>query len=80
MSSNANQSLSSTSRPTLQVALSNGNAAVIRELDEERGFVVLDANHPFAGSDLQFAVKLMGIEDNPDTGSGPGAGPGVAEA
>ena len=79
-SSNANQSLSSTSRPTLQVALSNGNAAVIRELDEERGFVVLDANHPFAGSDLQLAVKLMGIEDNPDTGSGPGAGPGVAEA
>jgi len=26
---------------------------------------VLDANHPFAGADLQFAVKLIGIEDKP---------------
>jgi FKBP-type peptidyl-prolyl cis-trans isomerase 2 len=48
--------------------LSNGNAAVIREVDEEaeEPFVVIDANHPFAGSDLQFAVKLMGIEDKPE--------------
>jgi len=39
---------------------------VIREMDEEEGFVLIDANHPFAGADLQFAVKLTDIEDNPD--------------
>ena len=52
--------------PGATVALSNGNAAVIREMDEEEGFVLIDANHPFAGADLQFAVKLTDIEDNPD--------------
>ena len=52
--------------PGATVALSNGNPAVIREMSEELGFVMIDANHPFAGSDLQFAVKLVGIEDNPD--------------
>ena len=52
--------------PGATVALSNGNAAVIREMNEEAGFVLIDCNHPFAGSDLQFAVKLVGIEDNPD--------------
>lgn len=48
--------------------MSNGNAAVIREVNEEatEPFVVIDANHPFAGSDLQFAVKLVGIEDKPE--------------
>ena len=52
--------------PGATVALSNGNPAVIREMSEDAGFVMIDANHPFAGSDLQFAVKLVGIEDNPD--------------
>ena len=52
--------------PGATVALSNGSAAVVRELDEDGEIVILDANHPFAGSDLQFAVKLVGIEDNPD--------------
>ena len=54
--------------PGATVGLSNGNAAVIREVNEEAAepFVVIDANHPFAGSDLQFAVKLVGIEDKPE--------------
>uniref|UniRef100_A0A7S0SGF2 peptidylprolyl isomerase n=1 Tax=Mantoniella antarctica TaxID=81844 RepID=A0A7S0SGF2_9CHLO len=52
--------------PGATVALSNGNAAVIRDVDEEGEVVILDANHPFAGADLQFAVKLMKIEDKPD--------------
>lgn len=52
--------------PGATVALSNGNAAVIRDVDKDAETVILDANHPFAGSDLQFAVKLMTIEDKPD--------------
>lgn len=52
--------------PGATVALSNGNAAVIRDVNEETGTVIIDANHPFAGSDLQFAVKLTAIEDKPD--------------
>lgn len=28
--------------------------------------MIIDANHPFAGSDLQFAVKLVNIEDKPE--------------
>jgi FKBP-type peptidyl-prolyl cis-trans isomerase 2 len=52
--------------PGATVALSNGNAAVIREVNEEAEVVILDANHPFAGSDLQFAVKLVKIEDKPE--------------
>ena len=39
---------------------------MIRDVDEEAETLILDANHPFAGSDLQFAVKLMTIEDKPD--------------
>lgn len=52
--------------PGATVALSNGNAAVIRDVDTDAETVILDANHPFAGSDLQFAVKLVTIEDKPD--------------
>ena len=54
--------------PGATVALSNGNAAVIREVNEESDdpFVIIDANHPFAGADLQFAVKLVNIEDKPE--------------
>ena len=52
--------------PGATVALSNGNAAVIRDVDEDVGTVIIDANHPFAGSDLQFAVKLTAIEDKPE--------------
>mmetsp|Transcript_6358 Transcript_6358/g.16181 ORF Transcript_6358/g.16181 Transcript_6358/m.16181 type:complete len:268 (-) Transcript_6358:201-1004(-) len=48
------------------VALSNGRAAVIRAVDDEQGTVMIDSNHPFAGADLQFAVKLVSIEDKPD--------------
>ena len=53
--------------PGATVALSNGKAAVVREMDEDAGYVAIDANHPFAGADVQFAVKLVGIEDNPDS-------------
>jgi FKBP-type peptidyl-prolyl cis-trans isomerase 2 len=48
------------------VALSNGNAAVIREMNEDAGFVMVDSNHPFAGAPLNLTLKLVAIEDNPD--------------
>ena len=48
----------------LTVALANGQPAVVRQVDAAA--VVLDANHPFAGSDLQFTVKLVSVEDKED--------------
>ena len=44
------------------VTLSNGNPAVVRAMDAKR--VMLDANHPFAGSDIQFTVVLRAIEES----------------
>ena len=52
--------------PGATVALSNGNAAVIREMNEDAGFVMVDSNHPFAGAPLNLTLKLVAIEDNPD--------------
>lgn len=48
----------------ITVTLINGEPAVVRAIDETK--VVLDANHPFAGSEVLFKVKLLGVnEDSP---------------
>ena len=44
------------------VTLMNGNPAVIRSMTDE--VVMLDANHPFAGSDILFDLTLRDIRAN----------------
>ena len=48
----------------LTVTLANGEPAVVRAIDSTK--VVLDANHPFAGSDVLFKVTLLGVNDDAD--------------
>jgi len=43
------------------VTLMNGNPAVVRSMDDE--MVTLDANHPFAGSDILFDLTLREIKN-----------------
>ncbi|MCX2726373.1 peptidylprolyl isomerase [Thermomicrobium sp. 4228-Ro] len=38
-------------------------ALVIAEIDEENGFVILDANHPLAGQTLEFDVHVVDTRD-----------------
>lgn len=45
----------------ITVTLVNGQPAVVRAMDAAR--VVLDANHPFAGSDIMFKVSLLGVNE-----------------
>ena len=44
------------------VTLMNGNPAVIRSMTDD--VVMLDANHPFAGSDILFDLTLRDIRAN----------------
>ena len=48
----------------LTVTLANGEPAVVRAIDDSK--VMLDANHPFAGSDVLFKVRLLGVNDEAD--------------
>ena len=43
------------------MTLMNGNPAVIRSMDDE--MVTLDANHPFAGTDILFDLTLHEIKN-----------------
>lgn len=51
----------------LTVTLANGEPAIIRAIDDTK--VMLDANHPFAGSDVLFKVRLLGVNDEEDVAS-----------
>jgi len=46
---------------TLQATGADGNFmnVVITDIDDENGKVTLDANHPLAGKDLNFEIKLI---------------------
>ena len=48
----------------LTVTLVNGQPAVVRKMEDTR--VVLDANHPFAGSDIMFQIRLLGLNEETD--------------
>src|SRR4029450_11308051 len=41
---------------------------MIAEVDEERGFVVVDTNHPLAGMTLEFEVTVVAVRDAPAVG------------
>ena len=43
------------------MTLVNEQPAVVRAIDENR--VVLDANHPFAGTGVFFNVTLLGVNE-----------------
>lgn len=46
------------------VGASNGGhtfRAIVREIDNEKGEIVLDFNHPLAGKDLTFEVSIVEI-------------------
>ena len=48
----------------ITVTLINGEPTVVRDIEETK--VVLDANHPIAGSAVLFTVTLLGVnEDSP---------------
>jgi FKBP-type peptidyl-prolyl cis-trans isomerase 2 len=49
----------------IQVMLSEGQHAPALIKDVTDSEVVLDFNHPLAGQDLSFKLKLMGITDEP---------------
>lgn len=42
--------------------MAQGHAAPIRVAEVRGDVIVLDFNHPLAGKDLNFAVKVLGIE------------------
>ena len=48
------------------VQLANGNAAVLRRVDDQG--VLLDCNHPLAGAPLKFTLTVVGLERAKETG------------
>ena len=42
--------------------------AMITEVNEENGFVIVDTNHPLAGMTLEFEVTVVAVRDAPSTG------------
>jgi FKBP-type peptidyl-prolyl cis-trans isomerase SlyD len=42
--------------------------AMITEVNEENGFVVVDTNHPLAGMTLEYEVTVVAVRDAPATG------------
>jgi peptidylprolyl isomerase len=55
----------------LQITNNDGSllCVMIREITEET--VTLDANHPLAGKDLVFDIKLLDVQNPPDGPPGP---------
>lgn len=69
-----NQYLDPKEGMVIQVMLSDGNhaPAVIKEVTAET--VTLDFNHPLAGKDLSFTLKLVGVNSEPTQEHGCGCG------
>jgi FKBP-type peptidyl-prolyl cis-trans isomerase SlyD len=42
--------------------------AMVTEVNEDSGFVVVDTNHPLAGMTLEFDVTVVSVRDAPSTG------------
>jgi FKBP-type peptidyl-prolyl cis-trans isomerase SlyD len=52
--------------------------AMITEVNEEAGFVIVDTNHPLAGMTLEFEITVVAVRDAPSTvGCGTPQGPDI---
>jgi peptidylprolyl isomerase len=46
---------------TLRIGFPDGSSAAVQVAEMDEGFVTLDANHPLAGKDLTFELRLVAI-------------------